>query len=193
MCRTTGALVIWDLVDYSKGSPPLIWNFADHVLVAWDLWFSALRQSVDAIVCTTEAQALWLARHGVAAVALPHSHGNVGEWSVARSVRPQVRGVAMVYEALQSQPTPEDLRDLTAAVCRMNATLWLIHTSHKWDVQARPCPQGSPLAAEPPPPPPLVPPKWCTSPNSASAAAPSKLLAPSTAARKAAVTRAAEG
>ena len=139
-CRRRGAIVLVDSIDNKRAFSPS-GLMSEHYV------------AMDAIAVQTHAHASLLASWGHTAVVLPHSHGNLGQWSVARGVRPSVRGVGfvvsvrdllestrtlaarpltsmtrmgLVLQDPKNMPSREDMTEIVRACCRANATLYVI-------------------------------------------------------------------
>lgn len=102
-CRRRGAVVLVDSIDnYRAFKRGTLTN--EH-------W-----AAMDAILVQTRAHASLLASWGHTAVVLPHSHGNLRQWSVASGVRPSIRGVGFVVSA-----SPASNRCCDAECCALTS------------------------------------------------------------------------
>ena len=86
--------------------------------------------------------------YGLRAIVIPHGHTNLEQWSTARTVRPQLRGVGFVYMWPKSLPHGADLRMLTRVVCSLNATFYVVKAAggKPMHVSALPCPNASSIS-----------------------------------------------
>ena len=126
-CRAAGALIIWDLIDNPQSTN--VEYLREH--------------DFDAIAVLTDVHATLLAKQGVRAIVLPHSHGNILRWSRATSEpRPTIRGVGFVYGDDLSKPPPADLASLTAELCAVNVAFYLVQSANNKPLalHQQPCP-----------------------------------------------------
>ena len=130
LCTAHGAATIWDVIDNFR-------LFAS--VVVQREWIFA---NVTAFATQTLSHARWL--QGITrrkAFALPHPHGNVGGWSIARSPPTSVRGVGLVYSDAQANaPPPRVAANLAEACCAAGATLYMVHSRSDGGISMRAMP-----------------------------------------------------
>eukprot|EP00662_Eupelagonemidae_sp_cell21_P029239 gene29239-32557_t len=83
---------------------------------------------VDAMAVQTREHAEWLSALGQRAVVLPHPHGNLRGWSVARGVRSRMASVGLVVGDVKLN-MPADVGALAAASCAAGATLTVVQSA----------------------------------------------------------------
>lgn len=114
-CRRRGAVVLVDSIDNHRAfSRATLSN--EHYA------------AMDAIIVQTQAHADMVASWGHHAVVLPHPHGNLGSWSMASQVRPQLRGVGFVVSDSKNMPSRDEFRTILRGCCLANTTLYVINS-----------------------------------------------------------------
>lgn len=116
----------------------MLWDLIDHFYATNLFWLGL--HDFDAIIVMTAAHERWLAEHRFLSITLPHAHTNIGRWSLAKTVRNELRGVGIIYGNKQSIPPPQDLAQILKAVCANNATLYLVESIGALNLIPQPCP-----------------------------------------------------
>ena len=134
LCREAGALIIWDLIDNPQSTD------VDYLR----------GHDFDALAVHTDVHAAFLAKYGIRTLVLPHSHGNTLRWSrlsATSEPRPRIRGVGFVYGDPLSKPPPADLASLTAELCAINVTFYLVASPPNKAITLHPQPCASTRSA----------------------------------------------
>lgn len=115
VCRGRGATALLDTIDNYRA-------FDERELRSREL-----RPGLyDAMLVQTRQHGEWLAARNRTTALLPHPHGNLAGWGVARGVRERIRGVGFVFQDPKNVPDDTTIIHLARSVCRANATLFAI-------------------------------------------------------------------